>query len=222
MSKFFNWTNDIKNFIMKNYKGVGPSEMAVRVSKKFNVNATRSIVKGFYSRNHLNSGVTGYFKKGNIPNNKGKKQSEFLTPEAIERTKATRFQKGNLPPNTKPIGYERITQDGYIEVKIKMRPSRKDCNDNFKAKHIIEWEKHNGPVPKGMVLRFLDGNKQNCSIDNLELVTKAENLQITRKNLSSSNPEITRAGIAIAKLSVATSERRNDKNHIYIKNQKEI
>ena len=37
------------------------------------------------------------FKKGNVPVNKGKKQTEFMTSEAIERTKATRFQKGMKP-----------------------------------------------------------------------------------------------------------------------------
>ena len=29
--------------------------------------------------------------------NKGKKQSEYMTHQAIERTKATRFKKGHLP-----------------------------------------------------------------------------------------------------------------------------
>ena len=204
----FNWTDEIKKYILDNYNGVGPSEMVVKVSEKFNVNMTKSLMKGFYSRNHLNSGITGYFEKGQTPKNKGKKQSEYMTQEAIERTKATRFKPGGLPPNTKPIGYERITKDGYIEVKIKMRPSRTDCNDNFKAKHILVWEQHNGPVPKGMCIRFLDGNKQNCSIDNLELVTRAEHIQITRSGYGvSDNPDIAKAGIALAKLNVAAKKR---------------
>ncbi len=41
----------------------------------------------------------GYFQKGHTPMNKGLKQSEYMTPGAIERTKATRFKKGNVPHN---------------------------------------------------------------------------------------------------------------------------
>lgn len=64
--------------------------------------------------------------------------------------------KGNLPHNTKPIGYERISKDGYVEVKVKMRPSSPYCNDNFIPKHRLLWEAENGPVPKGhkLILRM--------------------------------------------------------------------
>ena len=42
-----------------------------------------------------------------------------MTPEAIERTKATRFKKGDKPGNHRKVGSERITVDGYIEIKTK-------------------------------------------------------------------------------------------------------
>ena len=111
-----------------------------------------------------------------------------------------------MPHTTKPVGYERITKDGYIEVKIKMRPSHPDCNDNFKAKHRIVWEEANGPIPKGYKLTFLDGNKQNCSLENLDLITNAEHLQMVRQGLRSSNPQITETGILIAKAGVASQK----------------
>ncbi len=28
------------------------------------------------------------------------------------------FAKGNVPPNHRPVGSERISKDGYIEVKV--------------------------------------------------------------------------------------------------------
>jgi hypothetical protein len=51
------------------------------------------------------------FKKGHVPVNKGKKQTEFMTREAIERTKNTRFKKGHLPHNS--IG----VRDGDIRIR---------------------------------------------------------------------------------------------------------
>jgi hypothetical protein len=43
-------------------------------------------------------------KKGDVPFNKGKKQIDYMTNEAIERSKKTRFKKGNKPHNANPQG----------------------------------------------------------------------------------------------------------------------
>lgn len=199
-------------FVEENCLGTGPKEMAQLLNKKYGTRFTVKQIKGYYHNHHLHSGVTGYFEKGHEPMNKGRKQTEYMSPEAIERTAATRFHKGNLPHNTKPIGYERITVDGYVEVKIAMRPSAQNKNDNFPGKHVLAWEAENGPIPEGYCLRFLDGNKQNCSIDNLALVSRAEHIEITRRNLAFDNPELTKTGIAVAKLNVAAFERKKEWN----------
>lgn len=36
--------------------------------------------------------------------------------------------------------------------------------------HKLVWQRANGPVPNGFQLHFKDGNKENCHIENLELV----------------------------------------------------
>ncbi len=80
-----------------------------------------------------------HFKKGHNSWNTGKRQSEYLTPEAIERTKATRFKKGQKPHNHKPVGHERITADGYREIKT-AEPNV------FKLVHRVVWEKQEDDV----------------------------------------------------------------------------
>lgn len=107
--------------------------------------------------------------------NKGKKQSDYMSPEMIERTKATRFKKGQDPHNTVPIGHERISRDGYLEVKIQHLKS-KGKNENFEAKHRLLWMEHFGPIPEGMNIEFLDGDKMNIVIENLVLRSRKENL----------------------------------------------
>lgn len=49
---------------------------------------------------------------------------------------------------------------------------RKNCHT-----HRAVWEAFNGPIPKGMVINHLDGNKYNPALSNLECVTPSQNLK---------------------------------------------
>ena len=108
--------------------------------------------------------------------NKGKKQADYMAPEAIERTKANRFKKGQDPHNTMPIGHERISLEGYVEVKVRHLKDGKSNNKNFELKHRMIYEKNVGPIPKGMIVEFLDGDKFNYEVSNLVLSSRKENL----------------------------------------------
>lgn len=107
------------------------------------------------------------FKKGLVPYNKGKKQSEYMSADAIERTKTTLFKKGHIPPNTKYDGAERINKDGYIEIRIRQ--------GKYVLKHRKIWEEYHGEIPKGHIIIFKDNNPKNCVIENLEMISRAEN-----------------------------------------------
>jgi hypothetical protein len=126
--------------------------------------------------------VINKFKKdsqiqpGTVPPNKGKKQSEYMTPEAIERTAKTRFKKGDIPHSSyNEIGKITIRQDH----KNRAGKSYKHiCIDlgNWKPLHSFTWESVNGKLPKGHCLWFIDGDTMNCELSNLELITRAENM----------------------------------------------
>lgn len=108
----------------------------------------------------------GYFEKGHAPVNKGLKQSEYMSPDMIERTLATRFKSGNRPPNTVPVGSETDkTKGGYLKVKI-------GEPNIWRFKHRLIWEASNGPIPAGHNVQFKDGNRKNCDISNLYLISK--------------------------------------------------
>lgn len=112
----------------------------------------------------------GRFKEGNISFNKGKKQSEFMSKKAILKTIASRFKSGQIPKNHKPIGYERISVDGYSEVKF-AEPNV------FKLKHRIAYEYYNNVILSSKdIIRFKDGNRQNFKSDNLYKVDNATHL----------------------------------------------
>lgn len=44
-------------------------------------------------------------------------------------------------------------------------------SQQHKALHRIMWEEHHGPIPKGFIVRHLDGNRDNNDISNLDLVS---------------------------------------------------
>lgn len=122
------------------------------------------------------------FKKGMKSHNKGKKRSDYMSKENIIKCSKTQFKKGNVPHNTKYNGHERITKDGYIEIRVKQ--------GSYKLKHLHLWEQINGKLPRGYCLWCLDGNKKNTDPKNWELITRAENLN---RNVHSLPPELNRA-----------------------------
>jgi hypothetical protein len=111
------------------------------------------------------------FKKGIVPINKGKKWNEFMTEKGMSNSLKTTFKKGAIPPNRKPVGYERISKDGYVEVKVA------EGMRQFKLKHRLIYEQHYGPIPKGCNVQFQDGNKLNLNPENLVLKTRKENMK---------------------------------------------
>lgn len=113
----------------------------------------------------------GQFRKGCVSLSKGKKMSE----KTRRKCEHTWFQKGHSNWNTKQLGSERVTKDGYIEVKISDKPC--EGRRNWRSKQLLVYEKaHNCKVDtKKNCVIFLDGNNRNFDIDNLYLISRAEN-----------------------------------------------
>lgn len=47
-------------------------------------------------------------------------------------------------------------------------------SNRHKTLHRVTWEEHHGSIPKGFIVRHLDGNRDNNDISNLELVSHRE------------------------------------------------
>ena len=131
------YSEEQKEFIIANNYGKYSKELAEMFNQCFNTNITAKEIAYFRKNNKLNSGLTGQFKKGNVPHNKDKKQVEYMSQESIERTKETRFKKGNKPKNYRPVGSERITKDGYIEVKV-ADPNKWETKNKIIAESISD------------------------------------------------------------------------------------
>lgn len=183
------YTDEMRQFILDNYKGIYAKELAERFNERFGTNVTAATMKSYKARHKLNSGLTGHYEKGRIPENKGKK----MPPEIYEKCRPTMFKKGHTPHNHRPIGSERVNIYGYIEIKVKEPRT-------WKLKHRIVWEEANGPVPKGSAIIMLDGDKTNCELSNLKLVKRSELLIINRYSLFQDDAQLNDTAANLAKM----------------------
>lgn len=205
-------TPEMDAFIRDNFKGTGHQAMADLLNEKFGTSFTKEQIKGYYARNKLNSGLTGRFVKGCESWNKGKKQSDFMSEEAIERTKATRFKKGQTPPNgCAPIGEIRIRYDHRDRNGAPYKWIKTEMPNKWRMLHVVIWEEKNGKVPKGCIIRFADGDTMNCSLDNLILTTRAQHAIRNQRGLKSYDVESAKAANTLADLIVATHKRTKKK-----------
>jgi hypothetical protein len=177
--------------------------MAEMFNERFGTNLPATTILSLTFRNGLKNERDcrfnkGYeptqFKKGLTPWNKGKKGVNF-------GGKQTQFKAGNLPRNYKPVGTQRTNAGGYVEIKIADPKT-------WKPKHIIVWEATNGPVPKGNVVLFADGNQQNVTLENLLLISRSKLAVMNRRGLMSGDPELTKTGVVIADIYLKIGERK--------------
>lgn len=113
------------------------------------------------------AGVSSRLQPGNVPWNKG------VTGWQPDACKATQFRPGNVPPTWVPVGTERVNPDGYLEIKHSdNRYAPKSTN--WRAKHLLVWEAAHGPVPKNHAVVFINGDKRDFRLENLELITRVE------------------------------------------------
>lgn len=169
-----NFTHNDDDFIKENYPNLNCETIAkvlgVSISSIYNRAAHLKVTKSeaFWKSecsgrtNLIKAGLAFRYHKGHIPQNKGK----GMAPEVREKVKHTWFPKGNLPHNIKAEGSERITVDGYCEVRI--------SKSNWKLKHRIVWQAAKGDIPKGFNIVFKDNNRLNCAIENLEIISHSE------------------------------------------------
>ena len=180
------WSDEEKQYLAEITPGRGYKEIQSMMSCKFGFDYTHHQIKGAITRNKLNTGRTGRFEKGHATWNKGTK--------GLTKANVTSFKKGQKSHNYKPLGSERITKDGYCEVKVS------DTGRRWRPKHVLIYEKHHGKVPKGSAVIFLDRDKRNFDIDNLHLVTRGQLAMLNKNSLIQKDAELTKTAINVVDL----------------------
>ena len=197
------YTEEHLAYIAANVKGRSYRDLTDMFNKYFGMNVKVSALSSLCFKHrllnerdcHFNTGYEPtQFKKGLVPWNKGMKGVNF-------GGKRTQFKKGQKGWNYKPVGSERIDVDGYTWVKV-------TDPKTWRMKHVLIWEAANGPVPKGHVVIFADGDKSNIVLDNLLLVSRRELAVMNKRGLIASSAELTKAGVTIADIYLKIGERK--------------
>lgn len=185
------YTDEEREFIKNNVKGMSRKELTELFNKEFNADLSASAINSYLSNHKLTSGLNTRFSKGINPWNKGTK--------GVMKPNKTSFKPGHDNKfKEKPVGTERIDK-GFVMIKV-------DGYSRYQIKAKMIWEEHNGKVPDGKIIKYLDGNPLNVSIENLALISRGENLIINHQLGTFENPEMTKAAIGIARLKTKVKE----------------
>ena len=196
MSQRHKYSEEEIQFLRDNVKKTSLKQLTDSFNNHFGTDLTEQAISMQKVKYGLRSGnVGGQFQKGHVPSNKGKK----MPKEQYDICKSTMFKPGSKPKNTDSIGTEKMLSDGYVWVKVDDKPKVPKVV-NWRQKHRIIWEQTYGPIPEGHMVIFLDGNHENFDIDNLAMITKAENLIMNRKRLFNPDKDITKTGVQLARL----------------------
>jgi hypothetical protein len=145
------------------------------------------------------------FKPGQVPANKGQK----MPAHVYERAARTMFKPGNEPHNTKHDGaitvrgMNKSTPEPYYYIRL--------AKAKWELLHRHIWMQAHGPIKRGYVIAFKDGNWQNCKLENLECITMAENMK--RNSVQNMPPELLEITRMRASLSRTINKLSNSKNH---------
>lgn len=162
------WTPEADALLAALYQTLSSGEIGRRMGR------TRCSIKGRVAKLGLKKpeGVTnsGRFLPGQTSWNKG------LHYQAGGRSAETRFKPGHRGgialERYLPVGSERVHKGGYIQVKVNEDPV---FYKRWRFVHVMVWEAAHGPVPKGHVVSFKNGDPADCRrLENLELIHRRE------------------------------------------------
>ena len=190
-----NYTPEQHQFLIENRSKYTIKALTKEFNRVYNTNRTVTGIHTYCKAHNILSGADTRFKIGHTPHTKGKHPSEWISKEKYQNWLNTLYKTGSSPTNHKELFTERISEyDGYWWIKIG-EPNQ------WIQKHRYIYEQHYNIKlkPKDRVI-FLDGNKNNFDINNLQLVTEETVLFLNNKKLYSENPNITKIGILTHKL----------------------
>lgn len=182
------YTPEQIEYIRSIASGQTVADIQLAFNAKYKTDVSCKSISGIMHRHNIKNNMQGYntrFKKGQKSWSKGMKGLQLGGEE-------TWFKKGDPSRNKKPIGTESI-HEGIWWVKT-------GEPDIWTKKHRHIWEKSNGPIPEDKVLRFKDGDRTNCTLDNLFMTTRKALISVVKSKREQVNPELNVTAHRIAEL----------------------
>lgn len=189
------YTDEHIEWLRENRARYTLSQLTIKFNWRFDAKLQTRALVAACKRRGIKAGSDGRFKKGMKPWNHG------LT--GYMGANKTSFGPGNLPQTHVPVGTPRLKKyvDGSFYVQIKTADPK-----TWTEYHRIIYERAYGPIPKGHVVIFVDGNKLNLHYKNLECVSRALLARLNKKRFQQMHTQVIPTVIAITKLEQMTRE----------------
>jgi hypothetical protein len=195
------WTPKEVRFLKSKIAGRSFAETAELFNKHFGTSLTVEQVRAALHNRGIRNSRDCRFRPGSTPPNKGKKG---VCPPGCKKGW---FKPGNIPQTYVPVGTEQTNSEGYVVVKIANHP-KGGFKKNWAFKHVLIWEKKNGPVPNGHVILFADRNRLNVKLSNLLMVSRSELAVMNHLGLISANKDLTKIGKTVADIKLLIADRK--------------
>ena len=184
-------------------------EVARAFQERFGWRPNRHTLGNFALRHRLLGAPNrGQFRPGHVPPNKGRKGA---SPPGSE---ATRFRRGNVPANKRPLYAERWRQrrgGPVLEINVPETNPYTGAANRWVRKAAWAWRQARGPVPPGHVVVQLDGDPANCDPGNLDCIPRsALALLNTPWAPGYAGKEANPARVRLAQLRAALAARRGE------------
>lgn len=182
MSRYIEWTDEMLEFAIANNDKMTRPEIAKHLRERFSSDPRinhKSVARKLRSLGYK-SPISGCFKKGMTPWNKGVK--------GYMGANRTSFKKGQASHNQRPIGSQRICSKDKCLIEKVAEP------DVWDYKHRMLWREHYGEIPEDCVIRFIDKDRMNITIENLICVPQGANSVLNLHNRADTdNPDLNKA-----------------------------
>jgi len=194
------YNDDQIEFLRKTYAKHDAMETCRRFNARYGTKTNWPALRTWMNKHGIFSRDDGKFHAEQKPWNTGTK--------GLTSANKRSYKPGMLPAKTRPVGYERKTTDGYIEVKVSedWNPIKKRYGKWRRKNHIV-WEQHHGPIPAGMVVSFRNGNRADCRVENLVLVSRSVMTALRHENFWRQPEEIKPALMTMTQLRMKVAEK---------------
>jgi hypothetical protein len=185
------WTDEEILIVRALYPGTKTARIAQQLSRPTSAVYQAAVKLGLHkSEEYLASpeacrlrrgehpGLATQFKKGQVPVNKGMRRPGW----APGRMRETQFKPGRrqgaAAGNWRPLGTIAVDAEGYRRIKVREGKKGEAYGfGNTKIWPLLQrhnWEQAFGPIPDGHTVVFKDGDRSNCDVGNLEMISRAE------------------------------------------------
>lgn len=184
------WTPEEEAYMRENYADTPTADLARHLGRAYTAVSQHAIRLGLTkSPEYLRStrlqpgqciGKEHQFRPGQTPANKGLRRPGWAPGRMAETQFRRGARNGRAAQNWRPIGTILPDSEGYLRIKVREAEYGKEpCGfGNVQVWPLLHrrlWEQAHGPIPEGHLVVFRDGNRQNCVIENLMLMTMADN-----------------------------------------------